>query len=54
MIEEDNQEYDLVLDKYKNFFDQKYNYHNSQIEEQIVPYLLEVRNKKANIAVELK
>jgi hypothetical protein len=32
MIDEDSQELDLVLDKYKNFFDQKYNYHNSQIE----------------------
>lgn len=40
MIEEDNQEYDLLLEKYKNFFEQKLNYHNSQIEEQIVPYLL--------------
>jgi hypothetical protein len=54
MIEEDNQDYDLLLDKYKNFFEQKSVFHNSQLEQQIVPKLMETRDKKTNLAVELK
>ena len=40
MIEDNNQEQDLLLDKYKNFFDQKLTFYNNQLEQQIVPYLL--------------
>ena len=54
MIEEDNQEYDLLLDKYKNFFDQKSTFHNSQLQEKILPYLMELREKKADIVLDLK
>ena len=54
MIEENNQEYDLLLDKYKNFFDQKSTFHSNQLEQQIVPYLMEIREKKTDISVELK
>lgn len=54
MIEENNQEQDLLLDKYKNFFDQKLTFYNNQLEQQIVPYLLEIRDKKTDISLELK
>jgi len=54
MIEEDSQEFDLLLDKSKNFFEQKYTFHNSQLEQQIVPYLMEAREKKSDIVMELK
>ena len=54
MIEEDNQEYDLLLDKYKNFFEQKYAYHSNQLEKSILPKLMEIRDKKDQLTVELK
>lgn len=54
MIEEDSTECDLLLDKFKNFFDQKYTYHSNQLEQQIVPKLMEIRDKKTDLAVELK
>jgi hypothetical protein len=54
LIDEDNQEYDLLLDKYKNFFEQKYTFHSNQLEKQILPKLMEIRDKKDPLVVELK
>jgi hypothetical protein len=54
MIEEDNQDYDLLLGKFKNFFEQKCVFYNSQLEQQIVPKRMKTREMKTNLAVELK
>lgn len=55
LIEEDNQEYDLLLDKYKNFFEQKYTYYTNHLEKQIVPKLMDIRTKTADpLVLELK
>ena len=40
LVDSDSQEYDLLLDKYKNFFEHKYNFHTNQLEKQILPKLL--------------
>jgi len=41
LIDDDNQEFDLLLDKYKNLFEHKYNFYSDQIKNQILPKLLE-------------
>lgn len=55
LIEEDNQDYDLLLDKFKNFFEQKSAFLNNQLEKQILPKLMEIRERKGDpIVLELK
>lgn len=53
LIEEDNQDYDLLLDKYKNFFEQKHTFHSNQLDTAILPKLLEIKDKKDPIAAQL-
>lgn len=46
MVEDENQEFDLLLDKYKNVFEHKYNFYSDQLNNKILPKLIDEYGKK--------
>lgn len=41
MIDEDNDDFDMTVDKYRNFYDHKYNFFNDQLKKNIIPKILD-------------
>ena len=46
MIEEDDENFDMLLDKFRNLFDHKYNFFNDQIRKNIIPKIIDYYGKK--------
>ena len=42
---EDKEDFDLLLDKYRNSFEHKYNFYSDQINNQVLPKLQEYAKK---------